>query len=638
MLEALIELGKIRMDSMDLIDTKLESIRLLDKNNKPNYIIKINFDTINKKIEVISNEEVSDSTAKEYLWIGRDGGPNSRQWNVTFSSAAYLITEVLNQIYLKDISEELNVKIKEILKDFFYEIDTSDEKYKYFLKMDKYLDYEEDIWGKLNNGKIKKAQKDLIKDFESLISKKTGISKKNIGLFTLMIDGKPIAKLKDFREFLINYYTETENKKSKNICSYCLSSEGVDSKNPNKNLKYFGNNLYSFASEYKKKNYISKNFALCKKCMDNLNSGENFAYENLRTRTGKYIDTLIIPHFFETKNLEFNKLNRISEVLLETYNNSKNIEAIDEFKSKIERLTQSDIYYLINFIFIEIGQNGIKIKKIIEDVNPDIFSKIADADMDSKKIVDKYYRYKTDYKFGGLDAVYFTLPLLIGSSDITNYRLMLDIYSSILNLKKLNYKTLIKKWTDIYSIIYYENSSYNISPKTNKILSLENKIVDLIYILEFYKNLGILDIKEGGLNMEIDLSEKMVEFINEMKFDDEKTAMFLMGYLVGEIGRKQNKLNESGDGSYKPILNKINFNGIDMRRITRLSTDLFEKMRQLKIASYNENTYHQMMKLINKNKENWSLDKNENLFYLMTGYGFKNYKNKNKDEEENSNE
>lgn len=412
----------------------------------------------------------------------------------------------------------------------------------------------------------------------------------------------------------------------------------MESQNPNKNLKYFSNNLHSFASEYKKKNYTSKNFALCKKCMDNLNSGENFVYENLKTRTGKYIDTLIIPHFFETEDLKFNHLKKVSEVLLETYNNSKNIDSINEFKGRINKLTKNEIYYLINFVFIETGQNGIKIKKVIEDVNPGIFNKISDSDADSKKIVNKYYKYKKDYRFGGLDAVYFTLPLLIGSSDITNYRLMLDIYSSILNLNKINYKTLMKKWADIYRIIFYENNSYNISPKNNKVVALENKIVDLVYILEFYKNLGILDVKVGGLSMEVDLSEKMLEFINEMNFDDEKTAMFIMGYLIGEIGRKQNRMNENGDGSYKPILNKINFNGIDMKRIIRLSTDIFEKMRQLKIASYNENTYHQMMKLINKKKEKWSLDKNENLFYLMTGYGFKNYKKESKNEEENNNE
>ncbi|MDW7669880.1 MAG: type I-B CRISPR-associated protein Cas8b/Csh1, partial [Bacillota bacterium] len=329
---------------------------------------------------------------------------------------------------------------------------------------------------------------------------------------------------------------------------------------------------------------------------------------------------------------------KISEKLIETYINSKNIESIEEFKYRINKLLQKETYYLINFVFIDIGQNGIKIKKIIEDVNPDIFKKIRDADVDSKEVVNKYYMYKNDYKFGGLDSVYFTLPLTISGSDITNYRLMLDIYSNILNLKKLNYKTLIKKWTDIYSIIYYENSSYNVSPKTNKIRALESKITDVIYILEFYKNLGIIERAKGGLSVKIDLDDKMLNFIKEMDYNDEKTAMFIMGYLVGEIGRKQNRNSENNDGSYKPILNKINFNGIDMKRIVRLSTDIFEKMRQLKIVSYNEKIYHQMMKLINKKKSNWSLDKNENLFYLMTGYGFKNYKEKNEKEEENGNE
>lgn len=48
-----------------------------------------------------------------------------------------------------------------------------------------------------------------------------------------------------------------------------------------------------------------------------------------------------------------------------------------------------------------------------------------------------------------------------------------------------------------------------------------------------------------------------------MGYNEQETAMFLLGYLIGEIGNVQYRKTEEGT---KPILNKLNFNGLDRQK------------------------------------------------------------------------
>jgi len=109
--------------------------------------------------------------------------------------------------------------------------------------------------------------------------------------------------------------------------------------------------------------------------------------------------------------------------------------------------------------------------------------------------------------------------------------------------------------------------------------------------------------------------------------DEQKRALFLLGYLVGEIGSAQ-----SGSGhKNKPILDKINFQGMGLEKLIRLSDEVFEKLRQYKsgggksLLEYNEDTYAVLKLLIDNNIIKWTLSNQENVFYTLSGYAFSNY-------------
>ena len=105
------------------------------------------------------------------------------------------------------------------------------------------------------------------------------------------------------------------------------------------------------------------------------------------------------------------------------------------------------------------------------------------------------------------------------------------------------------------------------------------------------------------------------------KDDEQKRALFLLGYLVGEIGSAQ-----SGAGhKKKPILNKVNFQGMGTDKLKMLSNDVFEKLKQYDKLQYNENIHSTLKLLMDGNIEQWKLSNQENVFYVLSGYAFFNY-------------
>jgi len=79
----------------------------------------------------------------------------------------------------------------------------------------------------------------------------------------------------------------------------------------------------------------------------------------------------------------------------------------------------------------------------------------------------------------------------------------------------------------------------------------------------------------------------------------------------------------------------LNFNGIDKSKIIKLANEVYAKLEQEKIRKYHEGTYAEMKRLLDENLKNWRLNKNENLFYILSGYSYATIKTIMKGETEN---
>ncbi len=117
---------------------------------------------------------------------------------------------------------------------------------------------------------------------------------------------------------------------------------------------------------------------------------------------------------------------------------------------------------------------------------------------------------------------------------------------------------------------------------------------------------------------QLSVPEDVRDYCLEMNYSEPALALFVLGLLIAEVGNQQSR---ERDGK-KPILNKVNFNGMDKARIIRLSNEIVKKLREYKVLKYNEGLYQVHKNLLEKTLVNWNLNKQNALFYLLSGYAY----------------
>lgn len=631
MLEGIIQIGQALLKSDDIISNFIEDLQSTKKNKQLN-VLKFNFLLDENKLDIDVAEEMDEHTAHKYSFVGSADGPNAPQWYVSSKSSNYHLTETVYNLSNIDFGEELNAKIKKVFKDFY--VDFGDElkpKYRYALNLNKcgIIDITMDELFKKIKDQVndeKKLGKKLLeaekREFEKYLKDVKDINPNDIGLYTIFIDGEPISNFKKYRDVVVESKRLKGGKKNTGVCSICGNNKNVTSNMTKMKIKYYTTNQIIFASDVTKSNYY-KNMQMCSDCMFKFLAGENYILNNLQTRLAAF-DVYIIPQFIYGEPLDESELNIATKKITNSFNTVKSYEGISKLRNEIDGsldLRDEDSYFLLNFIFFKSSQQATKIQRLIKDVNPSIFEKVRHASDKARR--DFVNVLGQDYKGAiTLTSIYYMTPIRTRKGEATQYRDLLETYDAILTGKKLNKKHLIDNLIECIKIIRFSKGSYNINPN-NEVL--EFYVIRANMYIKFLEYMGCL--KEGkGLDVsELKVKDSIKNYIEKLGYDEQETAMFLLGYLIGEIGNAQYKKTDEGN---KPILNKLNFNGLDRSKIIRLTKDVFNKLNQekdsngQKIIQYNEVTFFDMKRLLDKNINDWKLNKDESLFYVLSGYSY----------------
>ncbi|KXG43094.1 hypothetical protein U473_02925 [Tepidibacillus decaturensis] len=284
-------------------------------------------------------------------------------------------------------------------------------------------------------------------------------------------------------------------------------------------------------------------------------------------------------------------------------------------------LRNEESYFLLNFIFYKPSNQATKIQRLIKDISPSIFRRIGEAAIKANKRMREGLNQEFFKSYVGLQNLYYMIPVKVKQGDVTKYRDLLDLYDALFTGRPIKKQHLIDKFIEAINVKRLDKEGYNLKSDQDKIdwtLSIAFYLLNANMLIKFFEFTGCL--KEGNpLNISaLKVSDGIKTFIEKMNYNEQQSAMFILGYLIGEIGNAQYRRL---DGN-KPILNKLNFNGIDKTKIVRLTNDVFAKLKQEKIRAFNEVTYFELKRLIDSNIASWKLNKNENLFYLLSGYSF----------------
>jgi CRISPR-associated protein Csh1 len=642
MIEAIREIGEYANKSSgdnNLLENFSKKIPFEKKNKKgqlvKQHVVIFNFDLKNQIIEC-SFEEVGEDSGKKYLWLGNNPG-NKPQIFFTSDVFSFIFGESLSNINER-VTPPLKSELQNVMSIFFESDDGfSRVKLEKFGCLDEdtrshFVENFEKIKTDLEKENLKDRAKKILRKYLDELNKivlkllKPGLEADEVAVFTVAINGNLLVQREEYRKMLYNEKIgclfDPKNKTYKNNfvrqgnCSLCDKKNlATTSTATNLSFKFYMTDKLGFSSDLDGK--FTKNFNICEMCYSDLLSGERFIDNNLKTYLGG-ISCYVIPNLlFKNPDLNYFKF---SQYVTHKNNALSNLNTLPEFEKELKKFREFEEdeknNFVINYLFYRKGKSDFKILKLIKDVPPSRLDTINDILRKISTRIDREYPLQNNYFKISLKSIYYTIP--IGNNDRA-YSTFLGILDAIFSARSIDYSFLIEQYTEVLRIIFYERGGYNISPKS----WLEMKALQLNFALLFFKELKLL----RGLTMEKDSDidsipadiKKFWETIGI--YDNPRKTLFLLGYMVGNIGNSQYR---SGHKT-KPILNKINFQGMTVQSILRLTNEVFEKMIQYKILKYNESVFHQYKKMIDTYSQNWNLTNQENVFYILSGYSFVTY-------------
>ncbi|SFL74616.1 CRISPR-associated protein, Csh1 family [Methanobrevibacter olleyae] len=587
MLNSLYELGKLWIEREDLnpIDVFLDAEKLKRSTKR---VILVELDEISEnqlKFSKISLKEYNPKDNLKYLY--RSG--SSRGTDITPSCLITELERTFNNKFFK-----------------WFEQNNDDD----FLKA---------ILNCLTD------DKELI--FDEILSVFNGLanSESNNVILTLAINSNDsfnyIGDYDIFKDILISKASEKYYKKdSKQIkglghCFLCDDEKEV--------FGLVSNSIgFAFSTPDKKGNVSDfnvenqwKQLPICGECALYLEAGKKFVEKYLSFR--EYgLTYYVIPNFLFDSKKAFNKLfNRIKR-----FENKMSYDDVAVAENKINDIV-SDLNDVLEFkfLFFQASNNAFNILSYVESIIPSWMNKlyisqkeIIKLELFSEEYMKKIFSNEASGNFIKLlmgiekEKIYPVLDnkwyvgFLRSFFSGYSFKIYLDLVSSVLSEKKLDFNFLLSRFMDEIRKNWRKEKNYQVKIDLFKSLSL--------FLL--FNNLNLL--KGGNFMLEEDVN-LTYDVIDKILNTPDKKASFLLGSLTRRLTYKQYK--ELGSS---PFINKLWGLSLDEKKIQKLYPMVLNKLREYDSA-YPKLEQSISLNLLNA-ENNWKLTRDETSYYFTLGY------------------
>ena len=381
-------------------------------------------------------------------------------------------------------------------------------------------------------------------------------------------------------------------------------------------------------------NAFQLSFQVGKETQILLERGSNYLLENARTRIAD-IWHLIIPQLMynDTSEIEttLGKLKSESELLFQF----KKYEIMN-----YEIRSETDYPYWITFLGYETDGNYFKTINIIKDVSRTHFEQLIKAfsklNIEWRTLVGVNWenimsmgKEKIPLAYN-LFTVYSLIPV---RKDKEKKNEALNLFKQVLEKRPVERSKIFGYFKELILCHYYGRyAGYtNIRENTEFDFAIRNAVFQYLAFIQILKQFNLLNPMEEDQLDDLDdialdaapeeqvlpeYQQKVEEFFVRMSYKPEHKALFYLGRVLSTVAQTQYKKEHKT----KPVLKKLNYNGMDRDDIRRLHRDLVEKTQQYSIHRLTESTLSRFMMLFNH--ENWTMKPDEALFFILSGYSF----------------
>jgi len=376
-------------------------------------------------------------------------------------------------------------------------------------------------------------------------------------------------------------------------------------------------------------------YSICSKCYQDLLLGEKAIQRHFRSKIAGE-DAFIVPQgILQDFDYEFlGILKKDVDLAFKSNTAQEWIETVDMEKD------QSGVeQYAINFIIYRTDGNSVTILETIEDVPTLRLSRIMEI---LNEITKRLRPHTVNVSLG---SIYRLIPVKVDKTgDQLDIGRVLSLYKAILSGERINNQILFD-----YAVEGMEKGLKHLSKSmvdnyynmglTGYVNGFEDFLIKrlvfgYIVLIKACQELGILDCevfrsvkKEDEVldsfhtpSKEVNLSiMEIEEFLHRQGFNNEAKALFYLGVLVNRVAMAQMRKEHRK----KPILRKIQFQGMSEKELYALYQDVIEKLRQYnKMTLFSEGIMNRFHYYYGSLDKTWPLNDRANVFYIMAGYAY----------------
>ena len=584
----------------------------------------INFNLDTEEIEIKSGEELYVENREQFFGFDLLGR-RSKKIYFTCNNLYYHLLTVPQMIdYINDKFRENEydkfVNFLEDLKNRFYNTDGK----KSFLKMDCFKDSITDKLTEYLDGK-EINHKNMQNGIEEYVSKDVlGSTRKNfvsnLNIFSLKINDQYITETEFDGDYIDIVYFERQGRffdesekmvKDHALCGTCNKKKQITGKIDIPTKFYVTSSPYFF--ENFNDNNAYKSFGICQECYQEVMVGISKVEQDYFGRLFNRLRYYVIPKNINDIENQDRALTLIQDILADRPKGDE-----DHFE-KLKNLKRRD--FKMDFLFWRPDQASFIVLDLIDDV---AYKDLKFIFRSLREINQNTFGYQADtrnYKLYFNDLYWLLFPNYRShkNPDTKLYRKeMLNLLDSIMKGKEIDYNYLIRKFINLLNKRYYfnkKNAKEVIAHplKMNLMLSWLNQIINLK---------GGYKVREGSSLTEIE-DKDIREFfeIHSDTYEDNsyRQGLFLLGILMNQVLKEQQKENKSAN-----ILDKLSFDGMPVRRVKKFTKDITEILNIYDKYNLNQLMHAQMIDRI-QGIENSSLNKDEVVFYILSGLSFGRY-------------
>ncbi len=400
--------------------------------------------------------------------------------------------------------------------------------------------------------------------------------------------------------------------------------------------KIFTTTTINYAKNIEEVGY-EHNYSYCKECFDNLRQGERVVLNRLTTRLAGE-RTFILPEGL-LKDFEYENINEIKQGVDFIFKPREAEKWINGIGAET-RLLQIE-YFNLNLIVYDTDGNSVTVLQTISDINSNFLMEIIET-------FKKHLANVIDHlKYFSLGNIYHVIPVKTNKDgkQVDSGR-VLSFYKSILKQEKVKTDLVYRYALEALDKGYKQLLANKIRNYFNLNLInfiggwedfyIKKIIFSYLVVLHAMQELEILsrpvfiNYKEGdGEVMDEKLQQEQCPdsiweaecFLEDQRFTSEARALFYLGLMMKRVAIAQ----ASKGHKNKPILKRVNFQGMSQKDFIRFYEELVEKLRQYNIINfYSEwlmNRFHYYMGAA-LTQEKWHLNEHANVFFIMAGYAF----------------